>query len=298
MSIDDQDNTRPDPSPSDWTWTPTPAAAKPNRATYEASRRAELDRIRRIDIKRRQLLGYFYPLGIHEVDDLWDRDDPSQQDREEHDKAAHELHMSHRVLVHAVEGYLLGCVRYPVLTAEAALRPATSTDSLIDLLQAEEDLMIRIFGPPRVEPPVTLNRSRLNGLQSPRSREVALTGVCDIGHFSTVELALEVEVGKSESACSPGCRVCFLAQKYGLTPREVTLIALISSGKSGRAISQTLGIGMPTIRQYCGRIHGKIGTHSRLAICLWAIREGMVKSAVQPKSGSPCAGSFIRGSPP
>jgi DNA-binding CsgD family transcriptional regulator len=40
--------------------------------------------------------------------------------------------------------------------------------------------------------------------------------------------------------------VCFLAQKYGLTPREVTLIALITLGNGGRAISQMLGIGMPT----------------------------------------------------
>jgi DNA-binding NarL/FixJ family response regulator len=87
------------------------------------------------------------------------------------------------------------------------------------------------------------------------------------------------------SACPRGCRVCSLARKYRLTPREVTLIALISSGKSGRAISQTLGIEMSTIRKYCGVIHGKIGTHSRLAIALWAIREGMVKSGVQPKSG-------------
>jgi DNA-binding CsgD family transcriptional regulator len=62
--------------------------------------------------------------------------------------------------------------------------------------------------------------------------------------------------------------------------REVALIALISSGKSGRAISQALGVGMPKIRQYCSRIHGKIGTHSRLGIGLWAIRKGMVKSAV------------------
>jgi hypothetical protein len=44
--------------------------------------------------------------------------------------------------------------------------------------------------------------------------------------------------------CTPGCRVCFLAQEYGLTPREVTLIALICSDKSGRAISQILGIGI------------------------------------------------------
>jgi DNA-binding NarL/FixJ family response regulator len=90
-----------------------------------------------------------------------------------------------------------------------------------------------------------------------------------------------------ESACPRGCRVCFLAKKYRLTPREVTLIALISSGKSGRAISQTLGIGMPTIRKYSSIIHDKIGTHSRLAIGLWAIREGMVKSVVQPESGFP-----------
>jgi hypothetical protein len=66
---------------------------------------------------------------------------------------------------------------------------------------------------------------------------------------------------------------------------------LIGSGKSGRAISQTLGIGMPMIRQYCCRIHGKIDTHSRLAIGLWAIRNGMVKSvaAVQVVS-STCGG--------
>jgi hypothetical protein len=63
MSIDGQDNARPDPSPPDWTWAPSPAAAKLDRATYEESRRAELDRIRLIDIKRRKLLGYFHPPG-------------------------------------------------------------------------------------------------------------------------------------------------------------------------------------------------------------------------------------------
>jgi len=44
---------------------------------------------------------------------------------------------------------------------------------------------------------------------------------------------------------------------------------------------------MPKIRQYCGRIHGKIGTRSRLGIGLWAIRKGMVKSAVQPFNLNP-----------
>jgi hypothetical protein len=181
MPTDDQDNNRTDPNPSDSAWNPPPVTAKPDRATYEAPRRAELDRICLIDIKRRQLLGYFYPLGIHEVDELWDRDDCSRQDKEEHDKAAHELHMSHRVLVHAVEGYLLGCVGYPDLTGEAALRRATSTDSLIDLLQAEEDLMIRTFGPPWVEHPVTLSRSRVNGLQPSGAGKVPRRGSATAG---------------------------------------------------------------------------------------------------------------------
>jgi DNA-binding CsgD family transcriptional regulator len=85
-----------------------------------------------------------------------------------------------------------------------------------------------------------------------------------------------------ESPCPRRCRVCFLARKYGLTPREVNLIALISSGQSSRAMSKIMGIGITTIRECCRTIHRKIGTHSRLAIGLWAIREGMVKSAIQP----------------
>lgn len=172
MPTDDQDRHHPEPVPSDSIWNPVLATAKLDRATYRESRRAELDRIRLIDIKRRQLLGYFYPLGIHELDNLWDRGDCSGQDKEEQDKAAHELQMSNRVLVHAVEGYLLGCVEHPDLTGEGALRRATSTDSLIDLLQAEEDLMIRTFGSPWVEHPATLSRSRLNDLQPPGAGKV------------------------------------------------------------------------------------------------------------------------------
>jgi hypothetical protein len=181
MPTDDQDRHCPEPIPPDSIWNPAPVTAEPDRATHRASRGTELNRIRLIDIKRRQLLRYFYPLGIHAVDELWDRDDRSRQDREENDKAAHELQMSHRVLVHAVEGYLLGCVEYPVLTAEAALRRTTSTDSLIDLLQAEEDLMIRTFGPPWAEYPATLSRSRLNGLQPPGAAKLPTRGSATSG---------------------------------------------------------------------------------------------------------------------
>ena len=151
MPTDDHEHTRPHPTLSDLTCIPTLAPAKPDRATYEALRRAELDRIRLIDIRRRHFLGYFCPLGIHEIDHLWDDEDMSLHEKAEHNRTESELYLSHRILVHAVEGYLLGCVEYPDLTAEAALGRATSTDNLIDLLQAEENLMIQTFGTPWVE---------------------------------------------------------------------------------------------------------------------------------------------------
>jgi hypothetical protein len=172
IPTDGHDSTRHDPSHPDWDWGSTPTARKPDRATYVASRRAELDRIRRLDIGRRQLLGYFSPLGIRELDGLWDDKNISLQDREEHKKAEYELHLSHRVLVHAVEGYLLGCVDYPDLTGEGVLSRATSTDSLIDLLQVEEDLMIRTFGPPWVEDVVTCSETIPNGIQRPGAGKV------------------------------------------------------------------------------------------------------------------------------
>ena len=121
MPIDNQDRHRPEPVLSDSVVKSAPAAAKSARETYQESRCAELDRIRLIDIKRRQLLAYFCPLGIHEIDHLWDDEDISLPENEEYSKVQSEWYLSHRVLIHAVEGYLLGCVEYSVLTAETAL---------------------------------------------------------------------------------------------------------------------------------------------------------------------------------
>jgi hypothetical protein len=45
-----------------------------------------------------------------------------------------------------------------------------------------------------------------------------------------------------------------------------------------------LGVGMPKIHQACGRIHSKIGTASRSKL-VYGHTQGMVKSAVHPKSG-------------
>ena len=148
--VDDQFSGQTDPIPLDWTWVATPAAPKPNRAAYEAARRAELEDVRLLDLHYRQLLNDLHSLGIPGDHDLSRRNDPSLAHRE-HEKVARELYLSHRFLVCAVEVYLLGCVEYSGLTGEGAVKCATNTDTLITRLQAEEDWMIKTHGPPWVE---------------------------------------------------------------------------------------------------------------------------------------------------
>ena len=155
MPAEDQFNSQPNPIPLDWTWIPIPAVPKPNRAAYEAARRAELDDVRRLDLHYRQLLNDLHSLEIRGDDDLSGGNDLSPEDRQGHDKVARELYLSHRFLVCAVEVYLLGCVEYSGLTGEGAVKRATNTDSLIASLQAEEDLMIKTHGPPWVERTLT-----------------------------------------------------------------------------------------------------------------------------------------------
>jgi hypothetical protein len=61
------------------------------------------------------------------------------------------------------------------------LRRATSTDSLIELLQAEEDLAIKTFGPPWLQGPLTLSRSCLKVLQPPKEEKEPTRGDAPLG---------------------------------------------------------------------------------------------------------------------
>jgi len=168
VPTDQESNTRPDPLDPALNWKPTRTSPKADRATYHAARRAELDRIRRLDLAYHELLSYLRPLGSRGDHGHRDGDDASRQVSHERKKAEHELHLCRRVLVHAVEGYLLGCPEYTDLTGEVALRRATSTDSLIDLLQAKENLIFRTS----VERHRNLNESSRTGPLLPGSRSM------------------------------------------------------------------------------------------------------------------------------
>jgi hypothetical protein len=177
VPTDKKDNTRPDRMAPALTWKPAWTIPKPDRAIYQAARRAELDRIRGLDLAYRELLSYLRRLGVRGDEGRRDGGDLSPQVSHERNKVEHELYLCRRALVHAVEGYLLGCAEYPDLTGEGALKRATSTETLIDLLKAEENLMIRTFGPPWMERHLSLNKSNLNGPHLPGARSVPPNGV-------------------------------------------------------------------------------------------------------------------------
>jgi hypothetical protein len=133
VPTDEEDNTRPDSMDPALDWEPARTTPKADRATYQAARRAELDQIRRLGLAYRELLSYLRPPDSRGDDGHRDGDDAPRQISHERKKAERELHHCLRVLVHAVEGYLLGCPEYPDLTGEVAVTQATSTEGLIEL---------------------------------------------------------------------------------------------------------------------------------------------------------------------
>jgi hypothetical protein len=67
------------------------------------------------------------------------------------------------------------------LTAEAALRRTTTTDGLVGLLQAEEDLMIQGFGPPWVDHPFPFGESSPDVLRAPGTGKASEGGATTSG---------------------------------------------------------------------------------------------------------------------
>lgn len=61
-----------------------------------------------------------------------------------------------------------------------------------------------------------------------------------------------------------------------LTARELTILRLISSGASTRAMAEKLHVSPVTVRNHVQHILGKLGVHSRLEAAAYATRRGLV----------------------
>jgi len=62
-----------------------------------------------------------------------------------------------------------------------------------------------------------------------------------------------------------------IPRDYGLTPREMDVIAQIVTGRSNREIGQEFSIGERTVKQHLTNIFNKIGVSNRLELALFAV---------------------------
>ena len=65
-------------------------------------------------------------------------------------------------------------------------------------------------------------------------------------------------------------------RQFGLTPRELEIVAAIVSGDSNRDIADRLAISLQTVKHHLTSIFDKTGVSTRLELALFAIRHGLV----------------------
>ena len=71
-------------------------------------------------------------------------------------------------------------------------------------------------------------------------------------------------------------------KEYGLTPRELDIIAKIASGHSNKEVGEEFSISERTVKHHLTNIFGKVGVSSRLQLALFAVSHHLMSD--QPSS--------------
>ncbi|MEU6392347.1 LuxR C-terminal-related transcriptional regulator [Streptomyces sp. NPDC046939] len=66
------------------------------------------------------------------------------------------------------------------------------------------------------------------------------------------------------------------ADAYAITPREMTVLGLLSEGLTAAATARRLGVSEHTVHRHLENIYRKLGTHDRVTTVLLAARLGLV----------------------
>ncbi len=75
--------------------------------------------------------------------------------------------------------------------------------------------------------------------------------------------------------------------RYGLTGREIEVLALLSEGRRNREIADSLMLSLRTVERHLENIFGKMGLNSRTEVILRAVQEGIVGPFGAPGGSAP-----------
>ncbi len=65
---------------------------------------------------------------------------------------------------------------------------------------------------------------------------------------------------------------------FGLTPRELEVVSLITEGSTNKHIAQTFGISEETVKRHLTNIFNKLGVGNRLELALFALNHNLLPS--------------------
>ena len=96
-----------------------------------------------------------------------------------------------------------------------------------------------------------------------------MAGQCCVGRESVADLVHYLR-RLPNSALGTG------NQTFGLTPRELQIIASVMTGDSNKDIAQRCSISVHTVKHHLSRIFDKLGVSSRLELMLFAKNHHLV----------------------
>lgn len=79
-------------------------------------------------------------------------------------------------------------------------------------------------------------------------------------------------------ALTPGPGEVARQKKFGLTPRELEVIAVVVAGYTNRDIAQKFSISEQTVKHHLSNIFDKLGVSTRLELALFAVNHRLVET--------------------
>jgi two-component system, NarL family, nitrate/nitrite response regulator NarL len=71
-------------------------------------------------------------------------------------------------------------------------------------------------------------------------------------------------------------------RRYGLTPRELEIVAAVVAGETNRVIAQRFSLSEDTVKHHLTHIFDKLGVFTRLELALFAIHHHLVPATTAP----------------